>query len=73
MAEDDTAFDQELYSLLNRVLDNYLGNDRSPEIEESAIGLMERGYFFCDPAGNLRLSDSGKAVLREGARRREPD
>jgi len=70
MAEDDAGFDQELYSLLNRVLDNYLGTERSPEIEQSANGLLERGYFFRDPAGGLRLSDRGKAVLREGARRR---
>ena len=70
MAEDDAGFDQELYSLLNTVLDNYLGNERTPAIEESANGLVERGYFFRDAAGNLRLSDSGKAVLREGARSR---
>jgi len=70
MAEDDVEFDPEVYTLLNTVLDNYLGNKRTAEIERHAELLVERGYFFRDPAGSLRLSGRGKAVLREGARRR---
>jgi hypothetical protein len=70
MAGQDAEFDEELYSLLNTVLDNYLSKKRTAQIEQHAQALVERGYFFRDAAGSLRLSERGKAVLREGARRR---
>lgn len=54
------------YSLLKEVLDA-LVSSRSPsgELERSAAHLMERGFLYADSAGNVRLTDSGKLLLRK--------
>lgn len=58
--------DDDDYSLLKEVLDALVGS-KSPtgDLERSAAHLTERGYLYVDTAGNLRLSESGKLLLRK--------
>ena len=56
------------YPLLKRVVDALMSHATTPEVEQSAEHLRQRGYLFWDSDGRLRLSESGKRLLRTGAR-----
>lgn len=57
-------FGTEDAELLKSILDAAIAGRSSGDLAEAAQPLVRRGLLYWDPAGRLRLSDVGKALLR---------
>ena len=56
------------YELLNRVLDAEVSGARTADHDRQAQQLVDRGYLYRDETGRLRLSETGKSLVRHGRR-----